>query len=75
MDVKGDKYISRDYRPHGKIVQHLKDVNMMVDYAHNAGQSLPLMEVVQKLLEGNVSHGEGDFDNCAVIEQVRRSTR
>lgn len=30
------------------------------------------MEVVQNLLEGNVKHGEGDFDNCAVIEEVRR---
>jgi 3-hydroxyisobutyrate dehydrogenase-like beta-hydroxyacid dehydrogenase len=72
MDVKGEKYITRDYHPHGKIVQHLKDVHMMVDYAHRAGQALPLMEVVQKLLEGNVEHGEGDFDNCAVIEEVRR---
>ena len=72
MDVKGEKYITRDYHPHGKIVQHLKDVHMMVDYAHRAGQALPLMEVVQKLLEGNIEHGEGDFDNCAVIEEVRR---
>ena len=75
MDVKGEKYVSRDYHPHGKIVQHLKDVHMMVDYAHRAGQALPLMEVVQDLLEGNVEHGEGDFDNCAVIEEVRRRTR
>ena len=75
MDVKGEKYVNRDYHPHGKIVQHLKDVHMMVDYAHRAGQSLPLMEVVQTLLEGNVEHGEGDFDNCAVIEEVRRRTR
>jgi 3-hydroxyisobutyrate dehydrogenase-like beta-hydroxyacid dehydrogenase len=75
MDVKGEKYLSRDFIPHGKIVQHLKDVKMMVDYAHRAGQTLPLMEVVQALLEGNVSHGEGDYDNCAVIEEVRRRTR
>ena len=72
MDVKGEKYISRDYKPHGKIVQHLKDVKMMVDYAHRAGQTLPLMEVVQQLLDGNVEHGEGDWDNCAVIEEIRR---
>ncbi len=74
MDVKGEKYISRDYRPHGKIVQHLKDADMMVDYAHRAGQALPLMEVVQQLLKGNISNGEGDFDNCAVIEEIRRRT-
>ena len=67
--------MSRDYKPHGKIVQHLKDVKMMVDYAHRAGQTLPLMEVVQTLLEGNMAHGEGDWDNCAVIEEVRRRTR
>ncbi len=72
MDVKGRKYIERDYKPHGKIVQHMKDVKMMVDYAHRAGQTLPLMEVVEQLLEGNIRHGEGDFDNCAVIEEIRR---
>ncbi len=75
MDVKGDKYINRDFTPHGKIVQHLKDVHMMVEYAHRAGQALPLMEVVQKLLDGNVRHGEGDYDNCAVIEEIRRQRR
>ncbi len=75
MDVKGEKYLSRDFRPHGKIVQHLKDVHMMVDYAHRAGQALPLMEVVQQLLEGNLAHGEGDYDNCAVIEEIRRRRR
>ncbi len=75
MDVKGEKYVSRDYKPHGKIVQHLKDVKMMVDYAHRAGQTLPLMEVVAQLLEGNISHGEGDWDNCAVIEEIRRQVR
>ena len=32
-------------------------------------------KVVEQLLEGNVSHGEGDYDNCAVIEEVRRRTR
>lgn len=75
MDVKGDKYINRDFTPHGKIVQHLKDVHMMVEYAHRAGQALPLMEVVQQLLDGNVRHGEGDYDNCAVIEEIRRQRR
>jgi 3-hydroxyisobutyrate dehydrogenase-like beta-hydroxyacid dehydrogenase len=75
MDVKGEKYINRDFKPHGKIVQHLKDVHMMVDYAHRAGQTLPLMEVVQQLLDGNVAHGEGDFDNCAVIEEIKRRRR
>ncbi len=72
MDVKGDKFVRGDYRPHGKIAQHLKDVNMMVDLAGRAGQALPLMEVVRTLLIDNVRHGEGDLDNSALIEEIRR---
>jgi putative dehydrogenase len=72
MDIKGGKMLSNDFAAHGKITQHLKDVYLMLDYAQRAQQELPLMQVVGQMLESCVSHGEGEWDNAAVIQEVRR---
>lgn len=72
MDIKGAKMVSGDFTAQGKITQHLKDVHLMLDYARRSQQALPLMQVVEELLESCVSHGEGDADNAAVIREIRR---
>lgn len=72
MDIKGDKMLNNDFAAHGKITQHLKDVRLMLDYAQRTHQTLPLMSVVKDLLDGCVSHGEGEWDNAAVIQEIRR---
>jgi len=72
MDVKGEKLLNRDFTAHGKITQSLKDVHLMLEYARHVQQVLPLTAVSARLLDGCVDHGEGDWDNCAVIEEIRR---
>jgi 3-hydroxyisobutyrate dehydrogenase-like beta-hydroxyacid dehydrogenase len=72
MDVKGEKMIAGDWAPHGKITQHLKDVRIMLAEAERIGQQLPLGEVLAEVLQSCVEHGEGERDNCASIEEVRR---
>ncbi len=75
MDVKGEKMIAGDWAPHGKITQHLKDVRIMLAEAERIGQRLPLGEVLAEVLQSCVEHGEGERDNCASIEEVRRRRR
>ena len=72
MDIKGGKMLNDDFAAHGKITQHLKDVHLMLDYAQRTQQALPLMSVVKDLLDGCVNHGEGEWDNAAVIQEIRR---
>ncbi len=72
MDIKGDKMVNGDFAAHGKVTQSLKDVHLMLDYAQRAQQALPLTRVAENLLAGCVRNGEGDWDNCAVIEEIRR---
>ncbi len=72
MDIKGDKMVDGDFAAHGKVRQSLKDVDLMLEYAARAGQTLPLTQVAQTLLAGCVDHGEADWDNCAVMQQIRR---
>lgn len=72
MDVKGEKMIAGDWAPHGKITQHLKDVRIMLAEAERIEQRLPLGEVLVDVLQSCVDHGEGERDNCASIEEMRR---
>lgn len=72
MDVKGEKMVRSDYAPQGKIAQNLKDVEIMLGEARHLGQELPLAHVLADLLYACVDHGEGERDNCAVIEEIRR---
>jgi 3-hydroxyisobutyrate dehydrogenase-like beta-hydroxyacid dehydrogenase len=64
MDTKGDKMIDKDFRPQGRLSQHLKDVRLMQS---ESTIRLPLTEAHQQLLEKAEGLGHGDLDNSAII--------
>jgi 3-hydroxyisobutyrate dehydrogenase-like beta-hydroxyacid dehydrogenase len=72
MDIKGAKMIAREYAPEGRVRQTLKDVHLMLEQAQAKGQQLPLLQVNAEVLESCVRRGDGDLDNCNVIEEIRR---
>ena len=72
MDIKGPKMVSGDYTPHGFITQTRKDFLMMLEQAKARGQGLPLAETYVSIVDGCVAAGEGELDNSAVIEEIRR---
>jgi 2-hydroxy-3-oxopropionate reductase len=72
MDTKGHKMVSGDFAPEGYVRQHLKDVHLMLDQARQIGQRLPLLEVHADALEACMRYGEGDLDNSAIIQEIRR---
>ena len=72
MDVKGAKMIARDFSPHGKVTQSLKDFKLILAEARARGQPLPLASVYAELMAACVSAGDGEADNCCIIDEVRR---
>ena len=72
MDTKGGKMVTRDFTPHGRAAQALKDVRLMLAQAARAGQQLPGCEVAATLLESCLRHGEGDLDSTVIVEDIRR---
>ncbi|MEA2948942.1 MAG: hypothetical protein QOI40_4272 [Alphaproteobacteria bacterium] len=72
MDIKGPKMVSGDYTPQGFIHQSLKDFKLIVEQAGKRGQDMPLAALNADVLQACVTRGEGERDNCAVIEEVRR---
>lgn len=72
--VKGPRMVRGDFEPQSRIRQHLKDVQLMLDAAHAAGQRLPLSTAHAALLQAAVHAGDGDLDNAAIVRQLRRET-
>jgi 3-hydroxyisobutyrate dehydrogenase-like beta-hydroxyacid dehydrogenase len=72
MDIKGPKMVSGDYTPQGFIHQSLKDFHLILDQAASRGQEMPLAALNAAVLEACVKRHEGERDNSAVIEEIRR---
>jgi 3-hydroxyisobutyrate dehydrogenase-like beta-hydroxyacid dehydrogenase len=72
MDIKGPKMVGGDYTPQGFIHQSLKDFKLILDQAGKRGQDMPLAALNAEVLAACVKHGEGERDNSAVIEEIRR---
>ena len=72
MDVKGEKMIRSDFRPQSRIKQHFKDLEIALSYAKKLKQPLPLTQLHQNILKAAIDAGDGELDNAAVIQQIRR---
>lgn len=75
METKGAKMVEGDFSPEGRVRQTLKDARLMLDQAAAIGQKLSMLEVHADILEACVRAGEAEFDNSAVIREVRRRGR
>jgi 3-hydroxyisobutyrate dehydrogenase-like beta-hydroxyacid dehydrogenase len=73
MDVKGPLMARREYgSPQSRVDQSLKDFKLMLALARAAGQELPFATVYAQLLEDCMRRGEGEWDNSAILEAIRR---
>ena len=72
MDIKGPKMVSGDYTPQGFLHQSLKDFKLIVEQAGKRGQDMPLASLNAEVLQACLARGEGERDNSAVIEEIRR---
>ena len=72
MDIKGPKMVSGDYTPQGFIHQSLKDFRLILAQGASRGQDLPLAALNAEVLAACLARGEGERDNSAVIEEIRR---
>jgi 3-hydroxyisobutyrate dehydrogenase-like beta-hydroxyacid dehydrogenase len=70
--IKGPLMVEGRFEPQSRIRQHLKDVRLMLEQAAAAGQGLPLTSAHAELLQAAVANGDGELDNAAVIQQIRR---
>ena len=72
MDIKGDKMLARDYTVQGRLSQHAKDVSLILAQAKRLGMRLPMSAMHDELLKQAIVDGDGELDNSAVVEVIRR---
>jgi 3-hydroxyisobutyrate dehydrogenase-like beta-hydroxyacid dehydrogenase len=72
MDTKGDKMLKRDYAVQGRLSQHAKDVTLILAQAKRLGMQLPMSSLHDALLRQAIADGDGEIDNSAVVEVIRR---
>jgi 3-hydroxyisobutyrate dehydrogenase-like beta-hydroxyacid dehydrogenase len=72
MDSKGEKMLTRDYRPQSHIAQTLKDAELIIEEAGRCGMHLPLTTTQAELLRAAIALEGPDRDSSAVIEAIRR---
>ena len=75
MDVKGEKMLEGDFEPQARLRQHHKDVSIILKYAENSQQELPLSKVHLEILKKSIEAGDGELDNSAVIREIQRRTK
>jgi len=71
MDLKGERMVEGNFEAEGKLVQHLKDVELMLEVGHAAGAPLLATALHRQLLLAGVAGGLGDHDNSAIIAVLR----
>ena len=74
MDVKGAKMIRGDFAAEGRVTQHLKDVHLMLEQAERVRPAAPAARGPRRRARSLRAAGEGDWDNSAVIAEIRRRT-
>lgn len=72
MDSKGEKMLTRDYRPQSHIAQTLKDAELIIEEAGRCGLHLPLTITQADLLRTAIALEGPERDSAAVIEAIRR---
>jgi 3-hydroxyisobutyrate dehydrogenase-like beta-hydroxyacid dehydrogenase len=73
LDVLGKKMVDRDFTAGIVAALHHKDINVVVDIAHDAGLPMPVTEQVMRQLDSLMDSGLGEQDTSSlllVLEQM-----
>src|ERR671915_388242 len=70
MEVKREKFLSREFEPGGKVEFHRKDLGIALAAGREYGVVLPVAAVVNQLFETLVAKGRGGWDHSALLSLV-----
>ena len=75
MEVKREKFLSREFEPGGKVEFHRKDLGIALAAGREYGVVLPVAAVVNQLFEALVAKGRGGWDHSALLSLVEDLSR
>ena len=67
MEVKGEKLLSHDFTPGGKVEYHHKDLGIALAAGREYGVTLPVTALVDQMFGVLEAKGKGDWDHSALL--------
>ena len=70
LEVKGEKLLSGDFSPGGKVDYHRKDLGIALAAGREHGAVLPVTAIVDQMFGALVARGRGGWDHSALVTLV-----
>jgi 2-hydroxy-3-oxopropionate reductase len=70
LEVKGEKFLSHDFAPGGKVEYHRKDLGIALEAGREHEAVLPVTAVVDQMFGALVAKGWGSRDHSALITLI-----
>jgi len=75
MEVHGKRMLDHDFSPGFKTRLHQKDMNIVLQAAHQLGLALPGASVAAQHLNALMGSGDGELDSSAILKVIERMSR
>jgi len=75
LDVKGEKFLSRDFTPGGKVEYHRKDLGIALAAGSEYGVTLPVTALVDQMFGVLEAKGRGGWDHSALLNLIEEGSR
>jgi 2-hydroxy-3-oxopropionate reductase len=70
MEVKAEKFLSRDFEPGGKVESHHKDLGIALEAGREHGVPLPVTAIVGQMFEALMSKGRSGWDHSSLLTLI-----
>lgn len=67
MRAKGEKFLTQDFVPGGKVKLHHKDLGIALAAGREFGTPLPLTAIVDQMFGSLIAKGRGDWDHSSLV--------
>src|SRR5215210_660915 len=67
LEVKGEKFLSHDFAPGGKVAYHHKDLGIALEAGREYGVALPVAAIVEQMFGVLEAKGRGGWDHSALL--------
>src|SRR5215218_3160125 len=75
LDVKGEKFLSHDFTPGGKVEYHRKDLGIALAAGREYEVTLPVTALVEQMFGVLEAKGRGDWDHSALLTLIEEGSR
>jgi 2-hydroxy-3-oxopropionate reductase len=74
LEVKGEKFLSHEFTPGGKVAYHRKDLRIALAAGREYGVTLPVAALVEQMFGALEAKGRGGWDHSALITLIEEGS-